>query len=131
MEWRNIRKRLPDFNPAWLIGAILGIALIILVVAVVDARPQLTAGTVTDKRYDAAHTTTWTRWQDVGDVRVPIQEKQHYPDTWSIQVEGAKEDGSRRGEWWSVGSGLYEQIGIGDQVKRDKDTGVVSVVWKK
>lgn len=96
-----------------------------IIALIVGSQPVLVEGAVVDKRFTAAHTTTWTQLQEIGDVIIPIQHKTHHPDTWEIHVEGRKENGKPHAEWWEIGSALYERIEIGDRVYRDKDTGVV------
>ena len=101
------------------------------IVAAVNGIPVLAEGTVTDMSFTAARTDIefyTTSDSDGNDTThsSPV----HYPNKWSIQVMGARENGEPRSEWWEVGEGIYGQIGIGDKVRRDAKLGVVSIVRK-
>jgi len=101
------------------------------IIAAIDNVPVLEDGTVADMSFEAArteiqfHTTTDSNG-NVSTHSNPV----HYPNKWSIQVVGARENDEPRSEWWEIGEGMYGQIGIGDTVHRDANLGVVSIARK-
>ena len=111
-------------------AVVVAIVVSLIIVMICGGFPMLTDGTVVDKSFQPART----------EIRSEISEGEsgikngvqtyHYPASWLIRISGYQADGKARAEWWSIGGGLYELISIGDQVRRDKGTGVVSIVRK-
>ena len=98
--------------------AILVIGLIGLLIwaglEMLDLAPMLDEGTVIQKEYTPrshymqpihnGKTITWQhRWRN---------------EQWKILIDGYTEDGERRTEWWTVPAWKYNEIQVGDQVKR-------------
>ena len=107
------------------------VVLVFGVIALISHMPVLENGTVVDMSFTAARTDIefYTTSDSDGNVTThscPV----HYPNKWSIQVVGARENGELHSEWWDVGEGMYAQIGIGDTLHRDAKLGVVSIVRK-
>lgn len=128
--WYRFMDNLPIVGGAIVIIAVLALFVAGIVVAL-NGIPVLAEGTVTDMSFTAARTNIefYTTSDSDGNVTThscPV----HYPNKWSIQVMGARENGEPRSEWWDVGEGMYGQIGIGDTVRRDAKLGVVSIVRK-
>jgi len=111
---------------------IVAVALFMLgIIAVIASAPVLEDGTVADTSFKAARTEIqfYTTIDSNGNT-ITHSKPVHYPNKWSIQVVGVRENGEPRSEWWEVGEGMYAQIGIGDWVHRDAKLGVVSIVRK-
>ena len=128
--WQRLIETLPVFGSALVIVA--AVALLVLgIVAAIHSIPILHEGTVADKTYTEARTVirSYTTTDSKGHVTMRSQPV-HYPNKWSIQVIGVRENGEPRSEWWEIGEGMYSQIGIGDTVHRDVKLGVVSIVRK-
>ena len=116
------------------------VALMILVVvlliavgvaAVYVSIPQLTEGVVVDMTFNPAHTSTYTTMTRVGKVSMPRTRNVHHAASWQIKVSGTTEEGEARAEWWNVGEAMYGMIEVGDRVKRDPETGVISIIGGK
>lgn len=108
--------------PLIAICLIVGIAILVFV-AIDACNPKLTEGTVVDKEYIAAHTTTQTQYVFTGKVMIPRVITRRHPDRWRILVVGFIENGDEHSEWWDVGEALYKIVKIGDRVKRDNEGG--------
>ena len=121
---------LPVIGGAVVILALLALFVAGIVVAIGDI-PVLAEGTVADRSFTEARTDIqlYTTTDSKGHVTMRSQPI-HYPNKWSIQVVGTRENGEPRSEWWAVGEGMYSQIGIGDTVRRDVKLGIVSIVRK-
>lgn len=128
--WYRLLENLPAIGGGFVILFV--VAFFVLgIIAAIDKAPVLEVGTVADMSFETArteiqfHTTTDSNG-NVSTHSNPV----HYPNKWSIQVVGARENGEPRSEWWDVGEGMYGQIGIGDTVHRNTKLGVVSIVRK-
>ena len=128
--WDRLLDNLPAIGGGFVI--LIVVAFFVLgIIAAIDNVPVLEDGTVADMSFEAArteiqfHTTTDSNG-NVSTHSNPV----HYPNKWSIQVVGARENGEPRSEWWEIGEGMYGQIRIGDTVHRDIKLGVVSIVRK-
>ncbi|MEA4927557.1 MAG: hypothetical protein VB104_02645 [Candidatus Limiplasma sp.] len=128
--WYRLLDNLPVIGGAIVIIAVLALFVAGIVVAI-NGIPVLAEGTVADMSFTEARTDIqfYTTTDSKGHVTMRSQPV-HYPNKWSIQVVGARENGEPRSEWWEVGEGMYGQIGIGDMVRRDAKLGVVSIVRK-
>ncbi len=119
---------LPVIGGAIVILAVLALFVAGIVVAI-GGIPVLAEGTVADMSFTAARTDIEFYTTSDSDGNVTTHSRPvHYPNKWSIQVVGARENDEPRSEWWDVGEGMYSQIGIGDTVHRDAKLGVVSIV---
>lgn len=128
--WYRVMDNLPMLGAALVITAV--IALFAAgIVAAINSIPVLAEGTVADMSFTEARTDIQFYTTSDSDGNVTTHSRPvHYPNKWSIQVVGARENGEPRSEWWEVGEGMYGQIGIGDTVRRDAKLGVVSIVRK-
>ncbi len=134
MYKRNLWYRFTD-NLSVIGGAFIIIAVFALfmagIVAAINSIPVLAEGTVADMSFTAARTDIQFYTTSDSDGNVTTHSRPvHYPNKWSIQVVGARENGEPRSEWWEVGEGMYGRIGIGDTVRRNVKQGVVSIVRK-
>ena len=128
--WDRLLDNLPAIGGGFVI--LIVVAFFVLgIIAAIDNVPVLEDGIVADMSFEAArteiqfHTTTDSNG-NVFTHSNPV----HYPNKWSIQVVGARENGEPRSEWWDVGEGMYGQIGIGDTVHRNTKLGIVSIMRK-
>ena len=106
-------------NLDWILPVIACIVVLIfiglLIAGMIMEIPQLSEGVVLDKRYDPPHTSyRMGTWSD-GEIYANTF---HYRARWEILVNGVKDDGEERAEWWDIGEALYERIDIGDRVRR-------------
>lgn len=128
--WDSITDNLSVIGGALVIVAVL--ALIVLgIMTAIDKVPVLEYGRVVDMSFTEARTEIqlYTTTDSDGDV-ITYSQPVRYPNKWSIQVVGTRENGEARSEWWEIGEGMYSQIGIGDTVHRDAKLGVVSIMRK-
>ena len=126
----RLLDNLPVIGSAIVIIAVLALFVAGIVVAI-NGIPVLAVGTVADMSFTAARTDIEFYTTSDSDGNVTTHSRPvHYPNKWSVQVVGARENGEPRSEWWEVGEGMYGQIGIGDTVRRDAKLGVVSIVRK-
>ena len=107
--------------------AIIVIAVVVLMVVAVFNIPTLSEGVVVDKTFVPAHTKTRVQIVHTGKVAVPSRRTIHHPDTWRIHVSGISDKGSEMAAWWTVPEALYNSIEIGDRVRRDLQTDVVTI----
>ena len=134
MNKRFLWYRMVEYLP--LVGSVIAILLVVAlfligIITAINNTPVLAEGTVTDMSFDAAKTELTFYTTADGDGNVTTHSRPvHYPNKWSIQVVGARENGEPRSEWWDVGEGMYGQIGIGDTVHRDMKLNVVRIVRK-
>ncbi len=128
--WYRFMENLPVIGGAIVIIAVITL-FVVGIIAAIDNIPILAEGTVADMSFTAAKTEIEFYTTSDSDENVTTHSRPvHYPNKWSIQVVGTRENGDPRSEWWEVGEGMYSQIGIGDTVRRDAKLGVVSIVRK-
>ena len=128
--WDRLLENLPVIGGGFVI--LIVVAFFVLgIIAAIDNVPVLEDGTVADMSFKAARTEIqFVTTTDSNGKTTTRSQPVHYPNKWSIQVVGARENGEPRSEWWDVGEGMYGQIGIGDTVHRNTKLGVVSIVRK-
>lgn len=92
------------------------IFLIFLGVVVAGCFPKLTEGTVIGKNYTPAKERMFVALygKAVLPVRRTISEK------WEILVSGHTAAGEEIQEWWSVTQERFEQLNVGDYVKKEE-----------
>ena len=128
--WYRFVDNLPVIGGSFVILLVLALLVAGIVVAV-GGIPVLAEGTVADMSFTAARSGIEFYTTSDSDGNVTTHSRPvHYPNKWSIQVVGARENGEPRSEWWDVGEGMYSLIGIGDTVHRDAKLGVVRIVRK-
>lgn len=92
------------------------ILLVCLAVMLAGCFPKLTEGTVIGKEYTPAS----VRIIPVvcGKIVVPV--RREISEKWEILVSGHTDEGEEIREWWSVPQELFEQLNIGDYVKKEE-----------
>ena len=76
--------------------------------------PRLDEGTVIQKEY-----TPRSHWmQTIHNGKTITWQHRWRNEEWKILIEGYTEDGERRTEWWTVPAWKYNEIQVGDYVKR-------------
>ena len=102
--------------------------IIVLVVGAVVQVPVLNEGLVIDKDYAAEYTTISTIMHTDADGKTYTSSSPvNHPKKCRIKIEGYRDNGDYRIEWWDISGGLYEMINIGDYVARDTKRGTVEV----
>lgn len=71
------------------------------------------AGVVQSKTFVPAHTTTSVYYIKVGDIMVPQTQTIHYPDRWSVDIEGVDKHGRDGVSTWDVSQSRYDSLSIG------------------
>lgn len=79
---------------------------------------SITSGTITAKRFIAAHDDTYTvlvcaSYGQYGcSAYFPIIETEHYPDTWQVHL--VRDKPKKQSGWVAVPQGMYLELKIGD-----------------
>ena len=89
--------------------------LFLLCVIVLSGCKSLTAGTIIDKSFVAAHSTYSPRIVMIGKTITIIPHWIHHPDRWYIEVQ----DGDIT-DMWEVSEDYYNSVNIGDYVEEIK-----------
>jgi hypothetical protein len=72
----------------------------------------VTAGTITDKKFVKAHTTTTTTC--VGKPLVCTPHIIPHADEWDVLLTAKQEDGEMKSSWVEVSQARYDELAIGD-----------------
>lgn len=107
----------------WICDNIAGIIIVLVALclfalfafAIGEAMPHLTEGVVVGKHHTPASSGVSMIY--TGKVMVPV--RQYRAAMYKIQVRGVTEDGEERTEWWIVTQTEWEQVELGDTVRRD------------
>ena len=96
---------------------LVSILLLLLMLLTACSIEPLSNATVVDKHYEPSHTRTVMMW--TGKIMIPVV--RHFPEEWTIMIEGFDEDGEKVTKTYSVSKKEYKKYKIGDKYKYEEE----------
>lgn len=93
--------------------------LALLVVLCVIGCSRITNGEVQSKKFVPQHEDTYTTYQKVGDIDIPIENTYTVPDKWYITFGKNDEDGKYKERTIEVSNSCYRRYSVGDWINFD------------
>ena len=97
------------------------VILVMIISIICGCQAPVTTGTVVDKSYVPAHTTTRMQTIDHGSFSTTVPITEHYPDTWCIVIEGYDENNEYHQTSYNISEEEYNSINIGDTYTYHED----------
>lgn len=85
--------------------------------ALTGCTAKITAGTVVDKSYRAAYSTTYMSCMSYnadGICTMQVPQQRHHPESWSITIQGMNEKQEQDTARYRVSEATYERLEFGD-----------------
>lgn len=98
----------------WAVGLIILVLCTALIATAIFSIPMLDEGIVIEKKYSPER----IQVMPVRTGKVTCMIPRRTKEKWEIKVEGTKDNGKKRVEWWTVTKEEYDRIQIGQTIKR-------------
>lgn len=88
-------------------------ALFFLAFSLCSCGEKISEGTIYEKKFEPAHTVTWTQFIVAGKVLVPVVHSNLVPDSWYFSIFQGDEH-ERETARWQVSESQYNSYEVGD-----------------
>lgn len=86
---------------------------VLLAFSLCSCEEKISEGTIYEKKFEPAHTVTWTQFIVAGKVLVPVVHSNPVPDSWYFSIYQGDGD-ERETARWQVSESQYNSYEVGD-----------------